>query len=64
MKLSELVTFRNQLRELDIHQARDHTRLDLGQFKHIVDSHQIKIGQYQHSIDTQYNEILNQINKI
>jgi SAM-dependent methyltransferase len=63
MKLSELVAFRNQLADLDIEQAHDHTRLDLGQFKHIVDNNHVKIGQYQEKIAQQYNSILNQISQ-
>lgn len=61
MKLSELVAFRNQLSNLDIEQARDHTRLDLGQFKNLVDNNFVKVGQYQEQVNQQYNLILNQI---
>jgi hypothetical protein len=61
MKLGELIAFRNQLVNLDINQAYDHTRLDLEQFKHIVDSNHIKIGQYQEQVNHQYNLILNHI---
>lgn len=63
MKLSDLVTFRNQLAKLDIEQARDHTRLDLEQFKHLVDDNLIKVGQYQEQVTDQYNLILNQISQ-
>lgn len=61
MKLSDLIKFRNQLNELDIDQARDHVRLDLSQFKHIVDSNPIQIGQYQQQVDSKFLSILNQI---
>jgi SAM-dependent methyltransferase len=61
MKLSELVAFRNQLNDLDIDQARNHARLDLGQFKHAVENNFIKVGQYQDQINQQYEAILNQI---
>ena len=61
MKLSDLVAFRNQLAKLDIDQARDHTRLDLGQFKYLIDDNFIKVGQYQEQVTEQYNLILNQI---
>lgn len=63
MKLSELVTFRNQLKKLDIAQARDHTRLDLEQFIHAVDGSSIKIGDYYDQLDSQYQLILNQISQ-
>lgn len=63
MKLSQLVTFRNQLANLDIDQARDHTRLDLGQFKHLIDNNSVKVGQYQEQVTDQYNLILNQISQ-
>jgi hypothetical protein len=63
MKLSDLVTFRNQLKELDINQARDHTRLDLEKFKHITESNPVKIGDYQSQLDTQCQQILNQISQ-